>query len=233
MPVPVVCVSHSRKARALRAGLVMVAPAALLLSVAAGTAEARVQLDQRLSLAPRFGIVVAGGAFGEYLDAGRSASLRLGYELMPGTSLYVEGGLESFPGREIQNQTVTAPDISVVRFVAGLERELIPPDLPAYEAWSLRLRGAAGVAKLESDKFRNVGGTEDMVFSSTSPTATFSVALGYTLGRVITLFAEGGLNWAPVEEDKTEDLAGLVPGFVDSSNSAFTFPYTLGLRLGL
>lgn len=225
MTVPVVCANYRRISRGFPAGL-GAASVALLLSAAAAPADAQITVE------PKAGVAVAGGALGDYLNPGPSASVRIGYALRPGTSFFAEGAYDQFGDRELIEATVTGPEMDAIRFVVGVEQELLSDDLPpAYEPWSLRVRLGGGAMRLESDRFRHIGGGEDFVFSTTAPMAAAGVAVGYTIRGLVTLFVDGGLNWAYVNEDKTLDIARLAPGYVDSFESIFSFPYNVGVRL--
>lgn len=60
---------------------------------------------------------------------------------------------------------------------------------------------------------------------------TAGMALGYTLGRMVTVVLDASVNYAFVDENKTQGLAGLAPLYVKGFGSAMTFPYSLGVRV--
>jgi hypothetical protein len=193
----------------------------------AGTSVSAAQI----SIAPRGGIAVAGGNFGDYLEAGPSGSLRIGYALLPGTSVFAEGGIDRFGSRALIEHTVTGPGMDMLRFVAGVEQELVPPGEPSLAAWSVLARAGGGVAKIDSDTYRHVDTEEDLKFSSTAPMATLGLSVGYTVGGLVTVFGDVGMNWARVDEEDTEALRALAPGYVKTFSSAWSFPYNVGLRI--
>ena len=208
----------------------LITVATILLVAATVPSEAHSQ--ERYSLAARIGVATASGAFGRYTTPGTSASLRFAYGLGSGTYWFAEGGRDAFGDQELKHQIVTGPSIDALRLLAGIEQELIPSDLSGYENVSLRVRGGVGLQKLDSDTFRYIGGTEDLSFSTTSFMAGAGVALGYDVSRTVTLFVDAGVNWAKVNEDQTQELANLAIFYVDTFSSAFSFPYSLGVRIG-
>lgn len=200
--------------------------------VGAGTAG---RATAQTSISPNFGVTIAGGNYGAYTETAPSASLRISQALSSTTGIFVEGGLDRFEKRELQDQPeeyaiVMGPDMQTIRFILGLERELIPEDLDQYSSWSTRVRAGVGLALMESDDFQLVGGTETMSFSSTSPLISTGLSFGYRMGAA-TFYVDGGVNWARVDEDDTLGLASLAPFYVKSFDTAFTYPYSLGVRL--
>lgn len=227
---PAVCASFRRMRHH---GAALAAALTVLATVLGTPNEARAQaVEERFSLAARVGFATASGAFGDYTSPATSAALRFAYNVRPSTSWFVEGGLDAFRDRELKHQVVTGPSMDALRLLTGVEFEVIPEDLSGYENVSLRVRGGLGLQKLDSDTFRLVGGTEDLSFSSTSVMAGAGLALGYIVRPGITLIFDAGVNWAKIDEEKTQDLADLAPFYVHTFSSAFSFPYSVGVRIG-
>jgi hypothetical protein len=212
----------------IRTGLGVLAGAAVLLT---GVERAEGQLlEPRFAVAPKLGLAVPAGKFGDYADTGLSANLRVAYELRPGIALTADAGHDRLPGADLLGGHKRAPDLRLTRAVAGVQSRL--GDGSTYPLL-MRVDVGGGFTAFNSDTFRPTVNHDETKFSKTYPTAAGGFQVEYWMRPGLAVVADSKLYWSFMKKDDTQPLVSIAPVWLEPLGSALTLPFTISLRAGL
>ncbi len=181
-----------------------------------------------VTITPKVGFALPAGQFSNYVDAGPTAGLRIGYEFRPRVSIFVDGGFDYLSGAKLYRglaNEISGPDIQLQHYIAGVEGQLVPEDV---EQLSILASLGGGILRIDSDPYTIEGETRD--WQHTGPTAAAGLEIGYRINPRLALVLDSKLYYSFVEKEKTVDLAAVGPARLDPFSSAITLPITLALR---
>lgn len=201
----------------------LLGPGVLLLAWAA---PLEAQLSN-LTVTAHTGVALPFGVFADYMGLGASAGVEVEYPMIERLDVVVNTDVDLLNGK-----AAGLPDLTLLRYQAGVQSELLELLGRASESWGLRAHLGAGATTFRSAAFYPQRRTAPERFRQTYFTGTAGLELVFGAGSSIHGFVGGRVHWTPMKEEETAQLASASLVSLDHPlKTALHAPVTVGLRI--
>jgi len=203
----------------------------ILLAVCANAAEGQVRRVQSTARAwsvdGEAGVAIPVKHLADYTETGPSVGVEVSYPISPRVSIGVEGDLDWLQGRSVGTSS-SIPDLTVWRYAAGLDFDVLPPSAPA---WSVIASLALGGTSFTSGDFV-VPGDSPEAFDHTYLSPGAGLRVSYQATPRMKVFTRARASMAMMKRGDVGRLAALgAPGELELFSDGWWFPVTAGVNL--
>lgn len=208
-------------------------PAVALVTVMAAlaaTAEGQLRRPQPTPRAWTFdghaGVAIPARDLADVTNAGPTVGVQLSYLLSPRVSFGLNGDVDWLGGQSLGG-AVSTPDMTVWRYSAGLQVNVLSPSAPT---WSVLAHVGLGATSFTSDDFTVSGGSPES-FGHTYLSPAGGLRVAYQASPRLRVFTRANANWALMNRGDTGRLVALAPTRLRTFTSGWSLPITAGVNL--
>ena len=163
-------------------------------------------------------------------DPGAKVGADLSYWMSDQVALSVDGSVDMLPATEETAVPVNVlPDLKLWHYGLGAKIDLVAADA---SPWSLVLKGGAGATTMDTDELAVAPAPGEEDFTETYLRVNGGLDIGYQASDNVKIAVGGGSYITFVDEEDMALFATMNPE-VDPFDTAYTFPITAEVQIGL